>query len=285
MAAHINEYPVGRMCRVFKISRSGYYAWLRRGESARSIENKRLLNKIRAVYISARKLYGSPRIYMKLLADGELCGKCRVARLMSANGIRAKRKRKYVVTTDSKHDLPIAANLLKRNFTAHSPDKVWLTDITYIPTDEGWLYKAAVMDLNFKGIVGWSMGKSLESQLVIDALKMAYERRKPARGLIVHSDRGSQYASEAYRKLVESYGMQMSMSRKGDCWDNAPMESFFATLKKELVHQCRYLTRRQARRDIFDYVEVFYNRTRLHSSLGYMSPTDFENISKLRRAA
>jgi transposase InsO family protein len=197
---------------------------------------------------------------------------------MSANDIRAKQRRKFVATTDSKHSLPIAPNILKREFGVKEPNKVWTSDITYIPTQEGWLYLAGVMDLCSRTAVGWSMSDTLERTLALDALKMAYRRRRPADGLIHHSDRGSQYASEDYRNLLTGYGMQMSMSRKGDCWDNAPMESFFGTLKKELVHQRKYRTRDEARRDIFEYIEIFYNRERLHSSLGYLSPADYENL-------
>ena len=204
---------------------------------------------------------------------------------MSANGIRAKQKRKFVATTDSKHDMPVAENILNREFAVDEPNKVWASDITYIPTDEGWLYLAGVLDLCSKIIVGWSMNDSMERTLVMDALKMGYHRRLPSAGLIHHSDRGSQYASGDYQKLLEEYGMQVSMSRKGNCWDNAPMESFFGALKKELIHHRRYRTRDEARRDIFDYIEVFYNRERLHSSLGYLSPVDHEKQMAAKQAA
>ena len=240
---------------------------------------------IKAVHKKSRKTYGSPRIYETLKASGETCSKKRVDRLMAKNGIRAKQKRKFVVTTDSKHNLPVADNILNREFNVHEPNTVWTSDITYIPTDEGWLYLAGVLDLCSKTAVGWSMGESMDRRLVIDALTMAYRRRKPCEGLIHHSDRGSQYASEDYRNLLRSYGMQMSMSRKGNCWDNAPMESFFGTLKKELVYHRKYRTREEARRDIFEYIEVFYNRERLHSSLGYLSPTDYENRIAAKQAA
>ena len=196
---------------------------------------------------------------------------------MRAAGIRAKQKRKFVVTTDSKHDLPVAENLLDRQFDVSKPNTVWMADITYIPTDEGWLYLSAVMDLCSKGIAGWSMDGRMEAELVKDALRMAYARRNPSHGLLHHSDRGSQYASREYQTLLKGYGMQVSMSRKGDCWDNAPMESFVHTLKTELTHHKKYRTREQARRDIFEYIEVFYNRQRLHSSLGYKSPAEFES--------
>lgn len=264
------------MCRVLSVSKSGYYAWLGRPESKRSSENRRLLLRIRIVHKESRETYGSPRVHRRLLRDGVRCGEVRVAKLMAAHGIRALRKRKFVVTTDSKHNHPVADNVLDRQFEVAEPNKVWVSDITYIPTGEGWLYLSGVLDLCSKLVVGWSMSDRLESSLATDALEMAYGRRQPGRGLLHHSDRGSQYASGEYGRLLDRYGMQMSMSRKGNCWDNAPVESFFGTLKRELVHHRRYRTKQEARRDIFEYIEVFYNRERLHSSLGYMSPAEFE---------
>ncbi len=273
------------MCRVLKVSRSGYYAWRGRPESERDMENRRLVDRIRMVHKKSRKTYGSPRVHSQLVLDGERCSRGRVARLMSANGIRTRGRRKFVATTDSKHDLPVAENVLGRDFSVAEPDRVWVSDITYIPTDEGWLYLAGVVDLCSRTAVGWSMSEGLERQLVMDALKMAYLRRRPCKGLIHHSDRGSQYASADYRQLLSDYGMQMSMSRKGDCWDNAVMESFFGTLKKELVHHRRYRTREEARREIFEFIEIFYNRQRLHSSLGYLPPAEYENLIAARQAA
>ena len=273
------------MCRVLRVSRSGYYAWCVRPESRRVAESRRLLEKIKLVHKKSRRRYGSPRVHGQLVCDGESVSRGRVERLMRANGIRAKQKRKFVPTTDSKHDLPVAHNILGREFTVGEPDQVWVSDITYIPTDEGWLYLAGVLDLCSRTAVGWSMGESLEGTLVIDALKMAYRRRRPVRGLLHHSDRGSQYASEDYRNLLKDYGMQMSMSRKGDCWDNAVMESFFSTLKKELVHHRKYRTRAEARQEIFEFIEVFYNRERLHSSLGYLCPADYERHIAEKQAA
>ncbi len=264
------------MCQVLRVTRSGYYAWQKRPQSKRSRENERLLIRIRAAYKMGRQSYGSPRVHKVLRAQGERCGRKRVEKLMAQNGIRARQKKRFVLTTDSRHDHPAAANVLDRHFVVDEPDKVWVSDITYIPTGEGWLYLSGVLDLCTKTVVGWSMGEKMESRLVMDALEMAYQRRRPGRGLLHHSDRGSQYASEDYRKLLSAYGMRESMSRKGNCWDNAPMESFFGTLKRELVHHRRYRTRQEARKDIFEYIEVFYNRQRLHSSLGYMSPSDFE---------
>lgn len=274
---HEKQFRVAVMCRVLRVSRSGYHASLDRPKSEREKERKRLLLLIEDVHKKSRKTYGSPRIYRQLVKDGIACSRGRVARLMRNAGIRAKQKRKFVATTDSKHDFPVAKNILDRQFDVVAPNKVWAADITYIPTEEGWLYLAGVLDLCTKTAVGWSMGSSLEKRLVIDALGMAYLRRRPSEGLLHHSDRGCQYASMEYRDLAEEYGMQMSMSRKGNCWDNAPMESFFGTLKKELVHHKKYRSREEARRDIFEYIEVFYNRQRLHSSLGYKSPAEFES--------
>jgi putative transposase len=285
IAAHIAQFPMRLMCRVLEVSRSGFYAWRKRPASSRSIKNQLLLEKIKEAHKKSRKTYGSPRVHKQLVAEGERCSRGRVERLMSANGIRAKQKRKFVATTDSKHDLPVAENILERNFHVEESNTVWASDITYIPTDEGWLYLAGVLDLCSKTAVGWSMSDSLEKGLVIDALKMAYQRRMPGKGLIHHSDRGSQYASDDYGDLLNSYGMRISMSRKGDCWDNAVMESFFGTLKKELVHHRKYRTRAEARQDIFEFIEVFYNRERLHSSLGYMSPVDYEKQIAAKHAA
>jgi len=268
------------MCKVLKVSRSSYYAWLIRPESRRARENRRLLVKIKAIHKRSRNTYGSPRVHRELIAKGEACNRKRIARLMSDADIRAKQKRRFVVTTDSKHNLPVAANLLHRQFDVEMPNRVWVSDITYIPTGEGWLYLATVMDLYSKQIVGWSMEKSLESALVKDALSMALTKRRPTVGLIHHSDRGKQYASGEYQRMLMSNGIIPSMSRKGNCWDNAPMESFFHTLKTELVHHKRYQTRREANRDIFEYIEVFYNRQRLHSSLGYNTPAEYERAAR-----
>lgn len=276
MAAHLNTFSLKLMCCVLRVSRSGWYAWRKRPESNRTQQSRLLLENIQAVHKGSRSTYGSPRVHKQLLQEGHRCSRGRVERLMSKYGIRARHRRRFTVTTDSRHDLPVAGNILKREFKVDGPDKVWAADITYIPTNEGWLYLAGVLDLCTRRIVGWSMSESLDRTLVLRALQMAYQRRKPAAGLIHHSDRGSQYASDDYRKLLKSYGMRMSMSRKGNCWDNAPMESFFGTLKMELIHLKKYTRRSEARRDIFDYLEVFYNKERIHSSLGYVSPANFE---------
>jgi transposase InsO family protein len=285
VAAHSKDYSVGLLCRVLRVFRSAYYAWLRRPVSRRAEENHRLLVLIKAAHKKSRGTYGSRRIHKDLIAEGETCSRKRVERLMSANGISAKRKRKFVATTDSKHNFPVAENILNREFEVDEPNKVWVSDITYIPTDEGWLYMAGVLDLCSRTLVGWSMSERVDRTLVMDALRLANARRAPRSGLIHHSDRGSQYASQDYQNLLSAYGMRPSMSRKGNCWDNAPMESFFGTLKKELVHHQRYRTRAEARRDIFEYVEVFYNRQRIHSSLGYVSPAEYEERIALKQAA
>jgi len=235
--------------------------------------------RIRVVHAESRQRYGSPRVSRQLRAEGYPCGKNRVARLMKENGIQAKRRRRYKATTDSKHVYPVAPNLLERRFEPGLPDRVWASDITYIQTQEGWLYLAPMMDLHSRRIVGWSAGSDLGHSLVAKALEMAVANRRPQRGLIHHSDRGVQYACGEYQRLLRAHGMRSSMSRKGDCWDNAPMESFFASLKTELVRGRSYRTRAEARREIFEYIEVFYNRRRMHSSLGYLSPVQFEALT------
>lgn len=266
------------MCRVFEVSPSGYYAWLRRPESRRVRENRRLLVEIKAIHKENRGVYGSPRVHAELKDRQMHHGKNRVARIMRENGIRARQSKKFKATTDSNHSHPVAPNLLHRNFEADMPDRKWLADITYIPTSEGWLYLAAILDLYSKRIVGWSMGSRMTRKMALDALSMAVGRRKPGPGLMHHSDRGSQYASGNYQQALRHNGMICSMSRKGDCWDNAPMESWFHTLKTELVNHRDYRTRDQAKVDIFEYIEVFYNQSRKHSALGYMTPDQYERM-------
>jgi len=270
------EYPVRRICQALGVSVSGYYAWHKRPVSPRELANRELVRHIQAAHQASYQTYGSPRIHAELKANGQACSPGRVARLMRMNGIQARRRRRYKVTTQSQHDHPVAPNLLKREFTAERPNQVWLTDITYVPTAEGWLYLAAVLDLFSRQIVGWSMGSRLKTGLVKDALQMALDRRQPPAQLMHHSDRGSQYASADYQSLLAKHTMQVSMSGAGSCYDNAPMESFFSSLKSERVHHCRYLTRADARHDLFNFIEVFYNRQRRHSSLGYLSPAAFE---------
>lgn len=268
------------MCRVLEVSRGGFYQWLKRPASQRSVENGRLLLAIRAIHQESRGTYGSPRIHAQLRGTSKFHGRNRIARLMREHRIRGKQKRKFRVTTDSNHNFPLSQNVLDRKFVVEKPNKAWVADITYIGTKEGWLYLAAVMDLYSRRIVGWAMDNRICRHLVQRALCMAYFNRSPGPGLLHHSDRGSQYASGDYQKLLNSRGIVCSMSRKGNCWDNAVMESFFATLKTELVFHRSYETRKEAQSDIFEYIEVFYNRQRLHSALGYQSPVNYEQLAK-----
>jgi len=277
---HSDRYPAVSLCRVMRVSKSGYYDWRGRPESRRSRENRALVEKIRDIPKKNKRLrvYGSPRMHEELVDLGYHCSLNRVARLMRANGIRALQKRKFRVTTDSKHNNPVAGNVLDRKFDVGSPDRAWVSDITYVWTREGWLYLAVVIDLFNRMVVGWSMGSRITQELTLSAFKMALWKRKPDRGLLSHSDRGSQYTSKDYRKLLSDHGIVCSMSRKGNCWDNAVAESFFHTLKTELVYHEDYATRAEAKGDIFEWIEVFYNRKRRHSSLGYLSPARFEAI-------
>lgn len=274
---HLGQYAADLACQVLEVSRSGYYAWRDRPAGARRERREELAAKVHAVHAQSRRIYGSPRVYQALAAQGERVSQNTVAKIMQEQGLRAKAKRKFVPrTTDSAHDRPIAPNVLARKFAPAQPDRTWACDITYIPTDEGWLYLAGVIDVGSRRLVGWSMADHLRTDLVADAMEMALGRRRPSAGLLHHSDRGVQYASDAYQSLLQGHQIAVSMSGKGDCWDNAVMESFWATLKTELVHHEHYATRDQARRSIFEYIEVFYNRKRLHSSLGYVSPETFE---------
>ena len=274
--AHRDAWPVRLMCQVLGVSTGGYYGWRRRPASARQQRREALVAEIREIHHEVKARYGSPRIHAELAARGESCSVNTVAKLMRQHGIAAKAKRKFRCTTDSNHGRPVAENLVDRHFEPEAADQVWTADITYVPTGEGWLYLAAVEDLHSRRIVGWSMSERIDSRLAVDALEMAIARRLPGEGLVAHSDRGSQYASEHYQQLLASHGITCSMSRRGDCWDNAPMESFFASLKKELVHDADYATRAEARASLFEYIEVFYNRVRRHSSLGYRSPVEYE---------
>jgi putative transposase len=274
---NLSEFPVEAACLTLEVSRSGYYAWLDRPQSPRARRQQALAVKIQAIHEANRQVYGSPRVFEVLKAQGESVCRNTVAKVMAQRQIRAKAKKKFVPrTTDSRHGNPVARNLLNREFKADLPDRKWAVDITYIPTGEGWLYLAGVMDLCTRKIVGWSMADHLKVELAGDALGMAVQRRAPAAGLLHHSDRGVQYTCDDYQHRLSSLGMAASMSGKGDCWDNAAMESFWSTLKTELVHHERYATRDQARQSIFEYIEVFYNRKRLHSALGYQSPETFE---------
>jgi len=271
------DYPVRTLCEVLEVSPAGYYAWRSRPESRRSAANRHLIDDIKRVHRDTHGRYGSPRIHVELKAQGRGVSRGRIERLMRHHGVRAIMARpRRVRTTDSRHDFPIAPNLLDRNFVATAPNRIWLADITYIETDQGWLYLAAVMDLYSRRIVGWAMEDHLRAELPLTALRMAISAQRPGAGLIHHSDRGVQYASANYRKVTRSARFQASMSRKADCYDNAPMESFFHTLKTELVHHRQYATRAEATRDVFAYIEGFYNRTRRHSAIGYISPIEME---------
>jgi putative transposase len=273
------QYPITMMCRVLDIARSGYYAWRKQPLSARKMADLLLMMHIRDVFEQSRQTYGSYRIQATLVEQGLRCGRKRVARLMGEDEMEPKTSRPFkVVTTDTNHTLPVAPNRLNQAFTADRPDQIWLADITYVPTAEGWLYLAVVLDLYSRRIVGWAISDSLHRQLVIDALQMALTARQPPPGLLHHSDRGSQYASQEYQTLLTQAQMVGSMSRKGNCYDNAPLESFFGTFKTELVFHQHYATRAQAKLDIFEYIEVFYNRFRRHSALDYKSPVNYEAL-------
>ena len=274
---HCWRFPVGRMCALLEVSRSGYYGWRRRPESERGRQNRRLVVEIRAVHRATRGVYGSPRVHAELRARGHRCGRHRVARLMRQEGITARQRRAFKRTTNSSHPLPVAPNLLQRRFQASRPNETWVADITFIPTRAGWLYLALLVDVFSRMIVGWVLSDRMTKGLVIEALEMALGRRRPPQALLHHSDRGSQYASHAYQAMLHRHGIRASMSRKGNCWDNALMESAFGRIKSELVHLTDFATREQARAEVFDYIEVFYNRQRRHSSLGYLSPAAFES--------
>jgi len=267
---------VTRMCKALNVSPSGYYAWRTRPVSAREMANRELVKKIEAVYNDSYETYGSPRVYYELKAQGEACSENRVARLMRLRGIQAKQVRRYKSTTRRNKKRPVAPNILKRDFATERPNHKWLTDITYIPTREGWLYLAAVLDLFGRRIVGWAMSERITAALTTKALKMAIRQRRPGAGLIHHSDQGSQYTDGAYQTLLSDHGIQASMNGVGTWYDNAPMESFFGTLKSELVHHRVYNSRNEARSDLFFYIEAFYNRRRRHSSLAYLSPEAYE---------
>ena len=273
---YLTKYSVGRLCILLGISRSGYYAWRKRKPSQRAQNNQALIDHIRRIHKLSRRTYGSPRVYAQLKKQGYSCNKKRVARLMRQDGLKGQRKYRKVITTNSKHNYPVAPNVLNREFQAERPNQKWVADITYIPTDEGWLYVAGVLDLFSRKIVGWDMSSQIDAALVENALRMALYQRQPGRGLLHHSDRGSQYANQQIRNILAANQVQVSMSGKGNCYDNAVMESFWGTLKNEWVHHQKYLTRSQARTDIFSYIEGFYNTVRLHSTLGYLSPDEFE---------
>jgi len=276
MQEHINEFKIERMSKTLKVSSSGYYAYVTRPPSKRSQVNQELSTTISEIYQSSRGTYGSPRIHAELKANGINCSRKRVAKLMKASGLMAKMKRRFKITTKADPRALPALNLLKQDFTSQKPNRRWVADFTYVATQEGWLYVAVVMDLFSRAIVGLYMSDRMTNDLVIKALEQAINHRNPEAGLIHHSDKGCQYTSEAFQVLLKSNNIICSMSGVGNCYDNAAMESFFHTLKTEHIYFERYETREQAKRSIFDYVEVFYNRTRRHSSLGYLSPMVFE---------
>ncbi len=272
------EHSLQTLCTLLDVSRSGFYAWLNPKPSKRAEQNQHLRTKIAQLHEQSRQTYGSPRMTIELREQGEKIGRNRVARLMREDGLQGRQKRRYRVrTTDSNHSDPIAPNRLAQLPAPTQPNKVWLTDITYVPTGEGWLYLAGVLDAYSRALIGWAMGSTLDTAVPLAALLMAVQHRKPEPGLIHHSDRGCQYASQTYRQTLAAHGLQASMSRKGNCYDNAMMESFWSSLKNELIHRTYFATRAQARTAIFDYIECFYNRTRRHSSLGYKSPLDYES--------
>ena len=289
---HRRQWPVTLQCEVLGVSASGYFERQVRSQTGRPqgqqrVSDEALLAHIKAAHAASKGEYGWPRIWKELLAQGVRVGKERVQKLMRLHGIKARGKRRFVVTTDSKHDLPIAPNLLARDFSPAAPDAVWAGDITYISTAQGWLYLAAVIDLHSRQVVGWSMQPHMQTSLVADALRMAWFRRRPAAGLIFHSDRGSQYCSAEFQAILAGYGMRSSMSRKGNCWDNAPTESLWGSLKVGRLHGCQFDTRRQAMDEVIDWL-TFYNHRRLHSTLGYVSPMQFEKnwfAAQLKNAA
>jgi putative transposase len=275
---HQAVFSIERMCSMLAIERSGYYAWLHRKPGIRAKANADLDGALVLLFAEHKKRYGSPRLTLELREKGKLCSKNRVARRMQFLGLYALSKKKHkVITTDSKHDLPIAPNLLARDFSASAINQKWVGDISYVWTEEGWLYLAVVMDLYSRAVIGWAMASHMKQSLVCDALLMALWRRGFPRGMIFHSDRGSQYCSNAYQDLLKHYGMQSSMSRKGDCWDNSVCESFFHTLKTELIYGARYIRRELAKQSIFEYIEAYYNRVRRHSTIGFMAPFVFES--------
>ena len=273
---HASRFDICLMCRVLQVSRAGYYAWRKRAPSAHWLKDQRLLVQIRASHAASHGNYGSPRVVHDVRAAGERCSVNRVARLMQANSIRARRKRHWRTTTLSHHDLVVAQNTLNRQFNPSGPNQVWVSDITYVRTRQNWLYLTVILDLYSRAVVGWSMSTDMTTPSVMGALQMAIQQRRPGKGLMHHSDRGVQYASQEYQQLLREHHIQCSMSRKGNCWDNACAESFFSTLKRECIHDQVYSNPQEARRDLFHWIEVVYNRRRRHSTLDYRSPFEFE---------
>jgi transposase InsO family protein len=273
------EYPVSVLCGVLLVEPSGFYAWRTRTESDHAAEDRRLAVEVRVAFEESRRRYGSPRVFRLLRRRGFVVGRHRVARLMREQALRARRCRRFVATTNSKHTMRTPPNLLKRVFSTQASDRVWAGDVTYLPTGEGWLFLAVLLDLYSRRVVGWAMSERNDEALTLSALRMALDQRRPASGLVHHSDRGSTYASDEYQAVLAASGIRSSMSRKGDCWDNAVAESFFSTLDVECARQRPFPTRSAARREVVDYILSFYNPTRLHSYLGYMSPMEFERAA------
>ena len=270
------RYPVSALCRVLEVERSGFYAWRSREEPNHAVDDRRLAVEVRAAFEESKRRYGSPRVHRVLRRRGVMVGRHRVARLMREQKLQARRRRKFVATTDSKHSMRTPPNLVKRQFEVKEADTVWAGDVTYLPTGEGWLFLAVLLDLYSRRVVGWAMSEQNDESLTLAALQMAIDQRRPSRGLIHHSDRGTTYASGEYQDVLARHGLVCSMSRKGDCWDNAVVESFFSTLDIECAREQPFSTRNVARREVADYVLSFYNPTRLHSHLGYQSPMEFE---------
>ena len=275
IADHADQWPITWLCEALDVSASGYHAWLVRTDSATELRRQELVAAMQEIHAEMKQRYGSPRMTAELNARGYECSENTVAKLMTAHGIQARTRRRFTRTTDSDRGLPVAHNLLARCFEPSGPNQSWGTDITYLPTAEGWLYLAVVEDLFSRMVVGWSMAATMESRLVVDAVEMAIARRRPDAGLLAHSDRGSQYASDHYQRVLAGAGIVCSMSEVGQCWDNAPVESLFGRLKCELGVEL-FESRDQARTLVFEYLEVFYNRVRRHSALGYVSPTEYE---------
>jgi len=275
---HRDEFPITRMCKVLEVSRSGYYAWRGRPPSEREMANQALYKQIKAVYNQTHGTYGSPRIYQELKKQGVTCSENRVARLMRLRGLQARQAKAYRTTTRRNRADPVAPNVLKRDFVAERPNEKWVADITYIATEEGWLYLAVTLDLYSRRVVGWAMSDRMTDELTLNALRMAVQQREIGSVLIHHSDQGSQYTSGEYQQMLRDWGIEVSMNGVGTWYDNAPMESFFGTLKSEWTHHRMYRTRDEARGDLFYYIEAFYNRRRLHSSIDYMSPANYEQL-------
>jgi putative transposase len=270
------SYSIERMAKVLGVSKSGYYSWLNRPECKRLIENRKLLSLIKDIHRNSKRRYGSPKIHEALLGMGIKCGKNRIIRIMRENNIRSITKKKFKITTDSKHNNPVFKNILNRQFKVEKPNKVWVSDITYIYTHEGWLYLCVVIDLFSRKVIGWCLSKIISVGLVKNAVKMACIKRNYPEGVLFHSDRGLQYTNRGFQKTLKNYNFHCSMSRKGNCWDNACAESFFKSLKVEEVNHCKYMTMNEARTSIFEYIEIFYNKKRIHSSLGYLTPEEYE---------